>query len=178
MKRSCLAAKVGSVYRRRSGDDVARARALRQQVVVLPVGRDGPGDGIDLKRINAIQAHLSSPPELAGQLADYANRKRVPQAMVVETALSSFLAGWLGRMEAGAWRRLDLHQTRERLERTSQFERGVPCSCASGSPSPPLPIRLNRRLSQGRSARGFVEALGRRLAKDGACSPRTSPPTS
>ena len=28
------------------------------------------------------------PPDLAGQLADYASRKRVPQALVVETALS------------------------------------------------------------------------------------------
>jgi len=26
------------------------------------------------------------PPDLAGQLADYAGRKRVPQALVVETA--------------------------------------------------------------------------------------------
>ena len=32
------------------------------------------------------------PPELARQLADYANRKRVPQALVVETALSSYLS--------------------------------------------------------------------------------------
>src|ERR1700686_1175782 len=32
------------------------------------------------------------PPDLAGQLADYAGRKRVPQALVVETALSSYLS--------------------------------------------------------------------------------------
>jgi len=32
------------------------------------------------------------PPELARQLADYATRKRVPQALVVETALSSYLS--------------------------------------------------------------------------------------
>ena len=32
------------------------------------------------------------PPELARQLADYANRKRVPQALVVETAISSYLS--------------------------------------------------------------------------------------
>ena len=32
------------------------------------------------------------PPELAGQLADYASRKRVPQSLVVETALSSYLS--------------------------------------------------------------------------------------
>jgi predicted transcriptional regulator len=47
---------------------------------------------------------FSLPPDLAGQLADYANRTRVPQALVVETALSSYLspdnseraAGWTG----------------------------------------------------------------------------------
>ena len=32
------------------------------------------------------------PPDLAGKLADYAARKRVPQALVVETALSSYLS--------------------------------------------------------------------------------------
>jgi len=32
------------------------------------------------------------PPDLAAQLADYAHRKRVPQALVVETALSSHLS--------------------------------------------------------------------------------------
>ena len=32
------------------------------------------------------------PPDLAGQLADHANRKRVPQALIVETALASFLS--------------------------------------------------------------------------------------
>ena len=32
------------------------------------------------------------PPNLAAQLADYAHRKRVPQALVVETALSSHLS--------------------------------------------------------------------------------------
>jgi predicted transcriptional regulator len=33
------------------------------------------------------------PPELAKQLADYAGRKRLHQAFVVETALTSFVAG-------------------------------------------------------------------------------------
>ena len=42
------------------------------------------------------------PPDLAGQLADHANRKRVPQALIVETALASFLSpdirsGWRRR---------------------------------------------------------------------------------
>ncbi len=32
------------------------------------------------------------PPDLAVKLADYATRKRVPQALIVETALASFLS--------------------------------------------------------------------------------------
>ena len=59
------------------------------------------------------------PPDLAGQLADYANRKRVPQALVVETALSSHLSPDNSeRMEAAIGRRLDrLTRQVERLER-------------------------------------------------------------
>ncbi len=60
------------------------------------------------------------PPDLAGQLADYANRRRVPQALVVETALSSYLSPDNSeRMEAALGRRLDrLTRQVERLERT------------------------------------------------------------
>src|SRR4029077_11338038 len=59
------------------------------------------------------------PPELARQLADYANCKRVPQALVVETALSSYLSPDNSeRMEAALGRRLDrLTRQAERLER-------------------------------------------------------------
>ena len=48
------------------------------------------------------------PPELADQLADYATRKRVSQAAVVEAALASFLSPDSSeRMEAAFSRRLD-----------------------------------------------------------------------
>jgi predicted transcriptional regulator len=59
------------------------------------------------------------PPDLAAQLADYAHRKRVPQALVVETALSSLLSPDNSeRMEAALGRRLDrLTRQIERLER-------------------------------------------------------------
>ena len=59
------------------------------------------------------------PPDLAGQLADHANRKRVPQALIVETALASFLSPDNSeRMEAALGRRLDrLTRQVERLER-------------------------------------------------------------
>lgn len=48
------------------------------------------------------------PPELADQLADYASRKRVSQAAIVEAALASFLSPDSSeRMEAAFSRRLD-----------------------------------------------------------------------
>ena len=48
------------------------------------------------------------PPDLAGKLADYAHRKRVPQALVVETALASLLSpDGADRLEAALARRLD-----------------------------------------------------------------------
>jgi predicted transcriptional regulator len=48
------------------------------------------------------------PPDLAGKLADYATRKRVPQALVVETALASHLSpDGADRLEAALARRLD-----------------------------------------------------------------------
>src|SRR5258708_40274720 len=59
------------------------------------------------------------PPDLAGKLADYATRKRGPQALVVEAALASHLSpDGADRLEAALARRLD-RMTRqiERLER-------------------------------------------------------------
>jgi predicted transcriptional regulator len=48
------------------------------------------------------------PSDLAGQLANHANRKRVPQALIVETALASFPSPDNSeRMEAALGRRLD-----------------------------------------------------------------------
>lgn len=48
------------------------------------------------------------PPDISRQLADYAARKRVSQALVVETALTSFLSGdSADHLEAVLSRRLD-----------------------------------------------------------------------
>ncbi|TBR28322.1 MAG: ribbon-helix-helix domain-containing protein, partial [Reyranella sp.] len=60
------------------------------------------------------------PPDLALKLADYASRKRVPQAHIVETALASFLSPDASeRLEGALGRRLDrLVRQVERLERT------------------------------------------------------------
>src|SRR5260370_22914309 len=59
------------------------------------------------------------PPDLAAKLADYAARKRVPQALVVEAALASHLSpDGADRLEAALGRRLDrLMRQLERLER-------------------------------------------------------------
>src|SRR5258708_19847355 len=59
------------------------------------------------------------PPELAGRLAEFAKRKRVPQALVIETALASYLSpDGSERIEAALSRRLDrLTRHPERIER-------------------------------------------------------------
>jgi predicted transcriptional regulator len=110
------------------------------------------------------------PPDLAGRLADYAARKNVPQALVVEAALASHLSpDGADRLEAALARRLD-RMTRqiERLERhltisneaLAVFVRFWLVS------TPPLPdTALPAAQAKGRERyKGFVEALGRRLA--------------
>jgi len=59
------------------------------------------------------------PPALAVKLADFATQKRVPQALVVETALASYLSpDGSERLEAALSRRLDrLSRQMERVER-------------------------------------------------------------
>src|SRR5271156_1935505 len=111
------------------------------------------------------------PPDLAGKLADYAARKRVPQALVVEAALASHLSpDGADRLEAALARRLD-RMTRhlERLgshvtisnEALAVFVRFWLTS------TPPLPdTALPAAQTKGRERyEGFVEALGRRLAR-------------
>lgn len=58
------------------------------------------------------------PPELSSHLANYAARKRVSQALVVETALASYLSpDNMERMEAALVRRLDrLNRQANRLD--------------------------------------------------------------
>jgi hypothetical protein len=82
----------------------------------------GEGDDRPLPRRGADDAQRierAEPPDLAGKLADHADRKRIPQALVVETALASHLSpDGSDRLEAALARRLD-RMTRqiERLER-------------------------------------------------------------
>ena len=111
------------------------------------------------------------PPDLAAQLADYAGRKRVPQALVVETALASHLSPDNSeRMEAALGRRLDrLTRQVERLERHVTISNEALALFVRFwlTVTPPLPDTAQPAAqAKGRERyEGFVEALGRRLAK-------------
>ncbi|MGO8918178.1 MAG: CopG family transcriptional regulator [Stellaceae bacterium] len=111
------------------------------------------------------------PPELARKLADYAAQKHVPQALVVETALASFLSpDGADRLEAALARRLDRMTRRIEL-----LERHVTISNEAMAvfvrfwltSTPPLPDTvLAAAQTKGRERyEGFVEALSRRLAR-------------
>src|SRR5438445_12245809 len=111
------------------------------------------------------------PPDLAGKLADYASRKRVPQALVVEAALASYLSpDGADRLEAALARRLD-RMTRqiERLERHVTISNEALALFVRFwlTATPPLPDTAEPAAqAKGRERyEGYVEALGRRLAK-------------
>ena len=75
------------------------------------------------------------PPELASKLADYAARKGVPQALVVEAALASYLSpDGADRLEAALARRLDRMTRRSSGSNATSASRTRRwrCSCASG----------------------------------------------
>jgi len=111
------------------------------------------------------------PPDLATRLADYAARTRVPQALVVEAALASHLSpDGADRLEAALARRLD------RMTRQMELiERHVTISNEALAvfvrfwltSTPALPdAALAAAQTKGRERYdGFVEALGRRLAR-------------
>ncbi|MGX7745186.1 hypothetical protein [Rhodopseudomonas palustris] len=111
------------------------------------------------------------PPELAGQLAEYAGRKRVPQALVVETALASFLSpDNAERTEAALGRRLDrITRQADRLERHLAITNEALALFIRFwlTATPPLPDTAQvAAQAKGRERyESFVEALGRRLAK-------------
>jgi predicted transcriptional regulator len=111
------------------------------------------------------------PPDLAGKLADYAQRKRVPQALVVETALASFLSPDASeRLEGALGRRLDrLTRQVERLERHVTISNEALALFVRFwlTATPPLPDTAQPAAqAKGRERyEGYVEALGRRLAK-------------
>jgi predicted transcriptional regulator len=111
------------------------------------------------------------PPDLAARLADHAHRKRVSQALVVEAALASHLSpDGADRLEGALARRLD-RMTRqiERLERhvTISSEALALFVRFWLTSTPPLPDTVQSSAqAKGRERyQGFLEALGRRLAR-------------
>ena len=111
------------------------------------------------------------PPDLAIKLADYAARKRVPQALIVETALASHLSpDGADRLEAALARRLDrMSRQLERLERHVTISNEALALFIRFwlTSTPPLPDAAQPAAqAKGRERyEGFVEALGRRLAR-------------
>jgi hypothetical protein len=120
------------------------------------------------------------PPDLAARLAEYANRKRVPQALVVEAALASYLSPDSSeRMEAALGRRLDrLTRQAERLERHITISNEALALFVRFwlSVTPPLPDTAQPAAqAKGRERyEGFIEALGRRMAKGQTLAQETS----
>src|SRR6202046_1005475 len=120
------------------------------------------------------------PPELAGKLADYANRKGVTQALVVEAALVSHLSpDGTDRLEAALARRLDrITRHLERVERHVGISNEALAVFVRFwlTSTPPLPDNaLAAAQAKGRERYdGFVEALGRRLARGRTLSDEVS----
>lgn len=118
-----------------------------------------------------VRLTMRLPPTLASQLADYAARKRVPQALVVETALASFLSpDGADRLEGALARRLDrLTRILERNERHSMISTEMLALFVRFwlTATPPLPDTAQAAAqAKGRERyEGFIEALGRRLAR-------------
>lgn len=118
---------------------------------------------------NRIKHTFRLPPELSSQLADYAARKRVSQALVVETALASFLSpDGSERLEAALSRRLDrLNRQADRLawnidlanETLALFIRFW---LTTNAPLPDTALAAAQAMGRERWER-FVESLSRRM---------------
>jgi predicted transcriptional regulator len=111
------------------------------------------------------------PPDLAGKLADYANRKGVAQALVVEAALASHLSpDGADRLEAALARRLDrITRHLERIERHVGISNEALAVFVrfwlTSTPSLPDSALAAAQMKGRERYDGFVEALGRRLAR-------------
>jgi predicted transcriptional regulator len=111
------------------------------------------------------------PPELATSLADFATRKRVPQALVVETALASYLSpDGSERLEAALGRRLDrLSRQMDRMERhvtiTNEALALFVRFWLTTTPALPDTAQAAAQTKGKERYDGYIEALVRRLAK-------------
>jgi predicted DNA-binding protein len=118
--------------------------------------------------------------ELAARLADYSARARVPQAQVVEAAIASHLSpDAADQLEAALARRLDrMSRAIERMERHTVISNEAMALFVRFwlTSTPPLPDAAQPAAqAKGRERyEGFVEALGRRLAKGQSLSDEVS----
>nr|WP_278533400.1 CopG family transcriptional regulator [Komagataeibacter rhaeticus] len=110
------------------------------------------------------------PPDLVDRIAEYATRRHVTQAAVVEAALASFLSpDGPDRLESALSRRLD-RMTREieRLDRHVTITNETLAVFVRFwlTSTPPLPdgAMAAARVKGRERYDGFVEAVGRRLA--------------
>lgn len=111
------------------------------------------------------------PPQLAARLAEYALRKRVSQAMVVEAALESFLSpDSAEQLEAAMSRRLDrLSRQADRIEQQSLIANEalglfVRFWLANTLALPEAALAAQQAKGKERYE-NFLAALGRRLSK-------------
>ena len=111
------------------------------------------------------------PPDLMTKLSGYAARKGVSQSMIVEAALASHLSpDGADRLEAALARRLDrIGRHLERLERHVDISNEALAVFVRFwlTSTPPLPDNsaAAAQLKGRERYEGFVEALGRRLAR-------------
>lgn len=108
-------------------------------------------------------------PEISMQMADYARRKRKPQAIVVEAALASFLsADGSDRLEAAIGRRLDRMNREMQRQGWQAVLNGEALALfvhAWMLQNPALPPEARRAALADANARwqGYVEALADRM---------------
>lgn len=109
------------------------------------------------------------PPDLADRLADYARRKRVTQAQVVETALNSFLSpDGSERMEAAFSRRIDkVMRQLVKLDYRSELNAEALALFVrfwlTANPALPDAARAAAQAQGKERFEGFIEALARKM---------------
>jgi len=110
-------------------------------------------------------------PALSGELEALAARRKVSKSQIVEAALAAFLSpDGADQREAAIVRRLDrLTRAVERLERNQSIGNEAMALFIKFwlTTTPPLPDEMREAAQSSGKERydGFVEALGRRLAK-------------
>lgn len=118
---------------------------------------------------NRVKHTFRLPPDLSRQLADYAGRKRVSQASVVEASIASFLSpDGSERMEAAFSRRLD-RISRQLQKLDFHVEVGNEAFALylrrwlAATPAPINEARAAELADAEKRFDNFVEALARRL---------------